>query len=123
MREYTWSENGFTFKRISRKKARTAYNNGLPVIACPVNLRPGKPWSPEIIITPDPESSFEQIENAFYFYNIRNTETGRYIAWYIPVRIVDRFTGEEPTPATLGTVEAYDERFLTRYYRKEDKTA
>ena len=119
MREYTWSENGFTFKRISRSKARTAYNNGLPVIACPVNLRPGRPWSPEIIITPDPERTFEQIENAFYYYNIRNAETGYYSAFYIPVRVVDRFTGQDPTPASLGTVEQYDYRFL----RKEAKTA
>ena len=123
MREYTWSENGFTFKRISRRKARAAYSTGLPVIACPVNLRPGKPWSPEAVLNRHVCGlDFETVENSFIFYNIR-PGTGNYIAWYIPVRIVDRFTGEEPTPETLGTVEAYDMRFLTRYYRKEDKTA
>lgn len=119
MREYTWTENGFTFKRISRSKARTAYNNGLPVIACPVNLRPGWPYHPEIIFRPNAGRSFEQTENSFIFYNIRNTETGYYPAYYIPVRMVDRFTGEAPTPKTLGTVETYDYRFL----KKEDQTA
>ena len=123
MRKYTWTENGFTFKRINRKQARTAYNNGLPVIACPVNLRPGKPWNPETVLNRDfCGLDFEQIENAFIFYNIR-PGTGKYPAYYIPVRVVDRFTGEAPTPETLGTVETYDERYKYSYYRKEEKTA
>lgn len=41
MRAYTWTENGFTFKRINKKQARQAYNNGLTFRFCPCNLRPG----------------------------------------------------------------------------------
>ena len=115
MRDYTWTENGFTFKRINRKQARKAYNNGLPVIACPVNLRPGAPWHPEATLDRNACGlDFDMVENTFRFYNIRNAETGKYIAWYIPVVTVDRFTGEAPTPATLGTVEQYDYNFLRR---------
>lgn len=28
MNRYTWTENGFTFKRINKAQARRAYNNG-----------------------------------------------------------------------------------------------
>lgn len=41
MNKYTFTEKGFTFKRIDKKKARITYNNGLTVRCCPVNIRPG----------------------------------------------------------------------------------
>ena len=53
-------------------------------------------------------ATFEEVLNAFEFYNIRGNETGRYTAFYIPVREVDRFTGETPTAYTLGTLKQYD---------------
>ena len=56
--------------------------------------------------------TFEEALNAFEFYNLRGKETGRYTAFYIPVREVDRFTGEAPTAATLGTVTQYDYRYI-----------
>lgn len=51
MNRYTWTENGFTFKRINKAQARRAYNNGLRVVVCPVNLRPGYPFHPEISVS------------------------------------------------------------------------
>lgn len=33
-------------------------------------------------------------------------------AFYIPIREVDRFTGEAPTAATLRTVTQYDYRYI-----------
>lgn len=107
MRAYTWTENGFTFKRINKTQARRAYNNGLRVVVCPVNLRPGYPWHPEIIVSEKSGETFEKMLNAFIYYNIRDNETGKYAAFYIPVETVDRFTGEKPTAGTLGTVEQY----------------
>lgn len=107
MRAYTWTENGFTFKRINKTQARRAYNNGLRVVVCPVNLRPGYPWYPEIIVSGKSGATFEEMLNAFIYYNIRDNETGKYAAFYIPVETVDRFTGEKPTAETLGTVEQY----------------
>jgi hypothetical protein len=50
--------------------------------------------------------------NAFENYNCTDNETGRYTAFYIPVVTVDRFTGEKPTAATLGTVTQYDYRYI-----------
>lgn len=123
MIKYSYTDKGFYFERISKKAARTAYINGLSVILCPVNLRPGKPYHPETVInrknrkqfTADEigvKNDFNNYVNSFEFYNCPNRETGRYTAFYIPVVEVDRFTGETPTAATLGTVKQYDYNFI-----------
>lgn len=41
MRKYIFTDkNGKTWERIDKKTARTAYNNGLTVLFCPVNIVP-----------------------------------------------------------------------------------
>lgn len=112
MRKYTFTDGGYSFQRIDKKAARRAYNNGLRVMLCPVNLRPGYPYHPEISISGKAAATFEEALNAFEFYNLRGKETGRYTAFYIPVREVDRFTGEAPTVGTLETVTQYDYKYI-----------
>lgn len=112
MIKYTFTDGGYTFHRIDKKAARRAYNNGLRVMLCPVNLRPGYPYHPETSISGKAAATFEEALNAFEFYNLRGKETGRYTAFYIPVREVDRFTGEAPTAGTLETVTQYDYRYI-----------
>jgi hypothetical protein len=112
MNNYNYNDNGFTFKRVNKATARRAYNNGLRVVMCPCNLRPGAPWRPEIPVDNKSGATFETTLNAFEYYNIRGHETGRYTAFYIPVVTIDRFTGDVPTAATLGTVEQYDYNYL-----------
>jgi hypothetical protein len=114
MHNYNYSDSGFTFKRVNKATARRAYNNGLHIIMCPCNLRPGFPWYPEAVVNGKSGATFETTLNAFEFYNIRGRETGRYTAFYIPVVTVDRFTGDAPTASTLGTVEQYDYNYLRR---------
>ena len=46
MKKRTYTDSGFTFERVDKKTARKVYNNGLRVVLCPVNLRPGYPWHP-----------------------------------------------------------------------------
>lgn len=121
MRKYSFTDkNGKTWERITKKQARAAYNNGLTVLFCPVNIRPFGMWGGgvEINIKRDTdigildkwtkENSFDRVLNSFKFYNCTNNETGRYTAFYIPVVTVDRFTGEKPTAATMGTLKQYD---------------
>lgn len=113
MNKYSFTDhNGKTWERIDKKTARMAYNNGLTVLFCPVNMRPFTPWHLEIGINKNFEGyngvSFENVVNAFEWYNCTNNETGRYTAFYIPVVTVDRFTAEKPTAATLGTLKQYD---------------
>ena len=102
MKRYEFQNNGFTFIRIPKNKARVAYDNGLTVLFCPVNLRPGKPWYPEIEIKgreywppyADNNTPFSDVVNRFEFYNCINSETGRYTAFYIPVKRNTWYTDE-----------------------------
>lgn len=91
MRQYTFTENGFTFERVDKKQARKAYNNGLTVRFCPCNLRPGSPFRLDMDMNRAQENcagvDFKKLLNAFEFYNCTNTETGRYTAFYIPVAL------------------------------------
>ena len=73
--------NGYT--RITKRAAFTAYKNGCTVYFCPVNLAPGTMWKPEIPITNDSPRKWEDIVNAFEYYNCINSETGKYTAFYI----------------------------------------
>lgn len=116
MRKHTYTENGFIFERIDRKQARRAYNNGLTVIFCPCNLRPGSPFRLDMDMNKAQENcagaSFNRLVNVFEMFNCRDRETGKYTAFYIPVETVDRFTGEKPTAATIGTVTQYDYNYM-----------
>ena len=112
MNKYSFTNNGKTWERITKKQARAAYNNGLTVRFCPCNLRPGSPFRLDMDMNRAQENcagvDFEKLLNAFEFYNCTVNETGRYTAFYIPVVTVDRFTGEAPTAYTLETVKQYD---------------
>lgn len=121
----SFTENGYTFKRINKNTARRAYMNGLTVVICPCNLRPFTPWHNEhdinrrsreqfVIDEIGVKNDFNNLVNSFEYYNCINTETGRYTAFYIPVETVDRFTGEKPTAETLGTVEQYAYSYIDR---------
>ena len=96
MKRYEFQNDGFTFIRIPKNKARVAYNNGLTVIFCPCNLRPFSMWHPGIDITKkpdyvpcypgDPKNDFDYIVRVFEIYNCPDYETGKYTAFYIPVK-------------------------------------
>lgn len=43
MNKYSFTNNDKTWERITKKQARAAYNNGLTVLFCPVNMRPFTP--------------------------------------------------------------------------------
>ena len=104
MNKYTFENDGYTFIRIPKNKARAAYNNGLTVIFCPCNLRPGAPWYPESEIKgreywppyADNNPLFSDVVNRFEYYNCINSETGRYAAFYIPVKYETTDFFEDP---------------------------
>lgn len=123
MNKYTFTHNGRTFERITKRKARRAYINGLSVVIIPCNLRPFTPWHNEMIINRKDRAhlvidetgvnnDFTNYINSFEYYNCINSETGKYTAFYIQVRTVDRFTGDAPTVHTLGTCKEYDYSFM-----------
>ncbi len=40
MKEYSFRKDGFTFERVSKATARRVFNNNMPIMLCPCNLRP-----------------------------------------------------------------------------------
>jgi hypothetical protein len=84
MKQYTYTDSGHTFIRVNKTTARAAYKNGLRVILCPCNLRPGYPWHPEVSISGKAPADFETQLNAFEYYNL-NSEAGRRTSYYIEV--------------------------------------
>lgn len=116
MRKYSFINNGFTFERVDKKTARRAYNNGLRVLFCPCNLRPGAPWFPECEIDKEisENATFETVLNSFEFYNLRNRETGYYTAFYIPVKYVNKFNGNECGKDYYHAIVQYNYDYLRR---------
>lgn len=125
MNKYTLYNDGFTFERITKAQARRCYKMGLTVIVCPCNLHPFTPWHVETRLnrhdrehlTLDEIGVINDFNNqiaSFEYYNCTNRETGKYSAFYIPVRAVDRFTGETPTPETIGTIKEYDRAYMEK---------
>lgn len=94
MINYIFKYNGYTFKRIPKNKARSAYNHNLTVILCPCNLRPFNFWSigsARINKKTSDQDNFDNIVNYFEYYNC-NTDSGKYTAFYIPVVECGKFT-------------------------------
>lgn len=87
MRQFNFSDGNKNYKRIDKRTARRAYNAGLTVHFCPCNLRPFGFWSCGVDINKNRESlngyTFDSIVNHFEYYNCRDTETGKYTAFYI----------------------------------------
>ena len=91
MRTYTFTENGHTYKRISKQAARSAYKNGSTVVICPCNLRPTqysrglnrRDREQFVIDEIGVLNDFNNLVNSFEYYNCANGETGKYAAFYI----------------------------------------
>lgn len=70
------------FRRISKAAARKLFETGKVVYLCPVNLRPGGPWHPEMGVKYHSGEGFDVCVNAVTWYNCTGRETGRYLAYY-----------------------------------------
>lgn len=123
MRLYCFYQGGFQFRRVSKRTARRAYQTGFTVIMCPSNLRPFTPYHHEHTINRKDRAhfiadetgalnDFNNLVASFEYYNCTNTQTGRYAAFYLPVKSADAFTGGAPSVPTLKTIEVYDYAYL-----------
>lgn len=93
MNKYNFTDsNGKTWQRIDKKAAKKAYDEGLIVLFCPVNMRPFSPLHFEIDVNKNYEGyngvSFEVAVNAFEIYNCVDCKTGHYAAFYLQEREV-----------------------------------
>lgn len=131
MNTHSFIDDGFTFERIAKRRARIAYNNGLSVLFAPIRCPPFSLASRVTRISKDQclnintgmPFEFDELVKLYESKHCINKQTGHYASFYIPVRLVDQFTGESPTKHTLGTIEEYDHRFVEKekQRRKENE--
>ena len=96
MNSYVFSDEGATYTRISKAKARKLWGKEL-IALCPAKLRPGFPWAPHMIVDPvhiqehlasewdfdRDTASFDSYVRNFEWYNCTDNETGYYTAFYL----------------------------------------
>ena len=87
MREITYRQgnHGATYVRISKARARKLCEEGKEVTIHPCNLSPESPWGYPVNLNWESEMDFDELVNAFEYYNCVNSETGRYAAFYAKV--------------------------------------
>lgn len=110
---------GTTFKRIDKKRAKFIYNWGY-VRMVPI-CEASKGW---ICLVRDVKKRMVD-----RYYSDLETDAQNYLNWfrwkienvtkkeseilfYIPVKLIDAFTGKEPTEYTINTLESYDDEFF-----------
>ncbi|MBP5412260.1 MAG: hypothetical protein J6Y47_03270 [Bacteroidales bacterium] len=115
-------DNYTELKRINKQTARKIYNMNLPVYFIPCKELPLSPWLDFGTWTTKEktESEFDMFCNSFEYYNCNN-ETGKYIAFYIPVCYVDKFTGERKWNGYLAEHYNHVEQYDYNYTPKTEK--
>lgn len=84
---YFTDQNGYTFKRINKRQAQTAYRHNLKVLFCPVNSQPFGLLSPAMVyyrkdraqfITDEigADNDFTNLVNSFEYHNCNDNEVG-----------------------------------------------
>ena len=116
--------DGATFKRINKKKAEVIYNRGYvrmipidevisgdPVLFVDVKKVKSDYFDSDLETDAQDYQMFLRTEAN---YNKKQSE----ILFYIPIKLIDAFTGEVPTKYTINYIETYDYEFFN-FYNKE----
>ena len=75
MREYSFRKDGFTFERVSKATARRVFNNDMPIMLCPCNLRPETGLFITVVQNGKHlNTTFETLLNTFEYYNCTTNE-------------------------------------------------
>lgn len=79
--------DGACWTRVSKRRARSAYEAGGDVIIAPVNIRLFGPWGVEALLTKRrPRLSgdtFDTLVNEYEYYNCIDYCSGPYAAFYV----------------------------------------
>lgn len=113
--------DGTTFKRINKKKAKTIYKYGyvriIPIdeVICgdPILFNDIKKRKSDVL-----DLGFESdVQNYQYFLltEAKYSKKDSHLLFYIPIKLIDAFTGEAPTEYTINTIETYDDEFFNFY--------
>ena len=75
--------SGQQWARVSKPRARKAFNDGQYITLCPVKLHPFGSWCPSVTRAGGSDfSDFERLAGDFEWLNCSN-EAGKYIAFYV----------------------------------------
>lgn len=79
---YTMPDGAY-IQRVDRRTARKLYDAGAPIWLQACRLHPAGAWTQAVQIERNDAdgATFEQVENAFMYYNC-TPETGKRVAWY-----------------------------------------
>lgn len=116
--------DGASFKRINKKKAKTIYNYGY-VRIIPID----EVISTEPVLFTDIKKRNIDILGSDFETDVKNyqywllaeanyTKKESEILYYIPINLIDAFTGEAPTEYTINYIETYDNDFY-KFYDKQ----
>ena len=105
IKSYFTDRNGARWNRITKQAAFKALAAGLEIGACACNLNPGGFWgfmdkeTKDSIIAGftsyssgadnDLKACFDRYCDNFKWYNCRDNETGRYIAFYLQEAVIN----------------------------------
>ena len=94
MTNRTLTDNkGISWTRVSKRRAKLAYEAGSDVIITPVNIAPFNPWRTHARISKRKQwgcnVTFDSIINEYEYYNCNSNEVGRYPAYYIRTEVLE----------------------------------
>lgn len=85
--------DGAMWQRVSKRRAKSAYNAGHDVIITPVYADPFNMWRPHARISNKRrwgvDVTFDSIVNEYEYYNCNSAELGRYPAYYIKSEVLE----------------------------------
>lgn len=85
--------DGACWTRVSKRRAKSAYNAGYDVIIAPVNMEPFDPWRTHARVSNKRrwgvDVTFDSIVNEYEYYNCNSSELGRYPAYYIRTEVLE----------------------------------
>lgn len=84
--------NGVSWVRVSKRRARSAYNEGHTITVAPANMDPFNPWYTCLKISNKRQwgcdVTFDSIINEYEYYNCNSAELGRYPAYYVRTEVL-----------------------------------
>lgn len=85
MNRRAYIENGTTYLRVSKARARRLYNTGGEVRISPCNMRPDSPWGCPMPISNKSDRTFDAVVTEYEVFTCANRKVGLHVAFYAPV--------------------------------------
>lgn len=105
--EYYYA-GGREFKRVNKRTARRAYNNGLAVLLRPSGASSDYYGAYDLRDDVGGDGFDRDVE----YWESYNCKSNEYAMFYIPIKTIDLFTGGEVTYHTRYTAESYDYSYM-----------